>query len=704
MVEQASTRARIVYRRTYARPLENGRFETTAQVIERVIKHQRWLYIRALLNNGSLEGDYRVGDTSRLAWEFAYPDKKVEKVDLELSFLKRLLENRVATLAGRTLWLGGTELARRRESAMFNCAFGEIRTVGDYVDHFWLLLQGCGTGCRPVPGVIHGYPQPVELECIPSTRSIDTPMARETTVRDERTEFDATNGNKLKVLKITVGDSATGWAKFLGYLLYHEKRYDKLIVDFSCIRAAGSYLKGYGWMSGGFAPLQRATKAIVKILNEASGRCLTITEMTDIYNWLGTVLSSRRSAEAVITFADDPQAEEFIKLKNSDWWVSNPQRAMSNNTLAFRSKPNRQQLSDFFYRMVANGGSDPGIANFQSASERAEWMAGWNPCFEILLGHRSFCNLVEINLAKLDGLSDHEICQIFRLMGRANYRQTVVNLRDGVLSDSWHELNTHLRLCGVGISGFFLSSHTKDAHKNPEKVAEFLRMIRDAATEGAKSMADELGLSWPKAVTTVKPSGTSGKIMDTTEGCHKPLGEYVFNNVMLPLTDPLVEVLKKANYRVIEHPFDGNSVIVTLPVKWEGVDFTETVRDNGEVIRVNKDTALEQLNIYKLLQENYSQHNTSITVYYGEDEIEGIIDWLYNNWDAYISISFLPRIDPRVTAQDLGFPYLPQEVVTEETYNNYVATLLPVNIDGEDLEQGVTLIGGDCSTGACPIR
>ena len=72
------------------------------------------------------------------------------------------------------------------------------------------------------------------------------------------------------------------------------------------------------------------------------------------------------------------------------------------------------------------------------------------------------------------------------------------------------------------------------------------------------------------------------------------------------------------------------------------------------------------------------------------------------NWDHYVGVSFIYRNDPTKTAQDLGYPYLPQEVVSEDEYNEYVSKLKPLNIDkANTLEE---LEDDDCLTGACPIR
>jgi len=210
-------------------------------------------------------------------------------------------------------------------------------------------------------------------------------------------------------------------------------------------------------------------------------------------------------------------------------------------------------------------------------------------------------------------------------------------------------------------------------------------------------MAEKLGLPKPQAVTTVKPSGTLSKVMDTTEGVHRPLGRYVFNNVNFSVYDPIVQKLVDAGYRTFSNPFDNTGVIVTFPVEYPHVEFD--LKDGKEV---NLEPAVSQLERYKLMMNNYVDHNCSITISYDPEEIPEIVDWLYRNWDDYVGVSFILRNDPSKTAADLGYPYLPQEVVDKETYDAYVATLSPVSLDDDESEREMET--DECDTGACPVR
>ena len=651
-----STRAQVITRRTYNRPVSDDgkQFETWQETVARVIDHQQWLWERAV---GRELNDIEYG---------------------ELYDLEQLMLDRKVSMSGRTLWLGGTSVAKNREASQFNCSFTEVETVYDVVDVLWLLLQGCGVGFKPVVGTLNGFSKPIKnIKVVRSTRT-------EKGGNEENVEYWEPD---TKTWTIQVGDSAEAWAKSVGKLLAGKYPADTLVLDFSQLRPAGERLKGYGWISSGDEAISVAYTAIATILNGRADSLLTRMDILDIVNHLGTILSSRRSAEIALFDYGQPEWEEFAVAKK-DWWLyNNSHRQQSNNSLVFQEKPSKQDLEKIFQLMLEAGGSEPGFINAVEARRRAPWFKGANPCVEILLGNKSFCNLTETDIAKFKG-DTAGLHEAIRLAARANYRQTCVNLKDGILQEAWHLNNYFLRLCGVGLTGIA---------KRPDMTGYDYEYLKRTATAAAVGMAQELGLPSPKNITCIKPSGTLSKIMDTTEGVHKPLGKYIFNNVQFSRFDPIVDVLRGAGYKVINHPTDPSGVLITFPVEWQDVPFHKV--DGKEV---NLDTAVEQLEKYKVIQTSWTQQNTSVTISYDPSEVPQIIDWLLDNWDCYVGVSFIYRTDPTKTAKDLGYLYLPQEVVDEHSYKEYVMNLKPVDVDNANSFDEI--LGEDCATGACPIK
>lgn len=666
-----TARAMATALRTYHRPIREGDslLETWDQVVDRVAGHQRWLWERAL--ERPLNG----------------------KENDELEEMRNLIVNRYIAAAGRTLWLGGTQLSRTRESSMFNCSYTHVETVYDMVDVLWLLLQGCGVGFRPITGTLNGFRRPLhEIKVIRSQRTTKGGVERNVETYDPQTQ----------VWTIKIGDSAIAWAKAIGKLVAGKFPATTLVLDFSEIRPAGTRLKGYGWISSGDEQISKAFKAIAKILSDRADQLLTRMDILDIVNWLGTILSSRRSAQIALFEYGQPEWEEFA-LAKKEWWLNdNAHRQQSNNSLLFRIKPTRLELECLFKMILESGGSEPGFINAAEAERRAPWFKGCNPCVEILLGNKSFCNLTEVNVLAFKG-DKVGLERALYIAGRMNYRQTMVNLRDEILQEAWHLNNQFLHLCGVGLTGL---------RGRPDLTAYDFKRMRNITVSAAYSMANELNAPLPKNVTCIKPSGTLSKIMGTDEwgevpeGIHMPLGKYLFNNITYSKHDPLVARFRAAGYSVIEKPYEPESVLVKFPVKYDNVPFTRmtVTRKNGKVeeVEINTESAVQQLEWYRLLQETWCEQNVSNTVSYDPSEVPAIIDWLLKFWDSYVGVSFLFRNDPSKNAEDLGYAYLPQEVVTKETYDTYVNRLKEIVYSGIDMRDEELL--ESCATGACPIR
>lgn len=668
---QMSARAQAVYRRTYSRLKEDGSNETFADTINRIISHQRWLWQRALK-----------------------VDALSEEQETELEQLRSLALDRKLIPSGRIMWLGGTEIAKTRELSQFACSGHVVRTVYDVVDAFWLLLNGCGIGVKPEDGCLNGFTKPIkDVRVIRSKRKEKGGVEHNVETWDPET----------LTWTIKVGDSGEAWAKSIGKLVAGKYPAETLVFDFSELRPEGSLLSRYGWKSAGDTVIAREYPKIAAILSRRAGQLLRKLDIADILNHLGVIQTGRRGAEILLMDEGDPEILDFIRFKDGCW--SDPaksQRAQSNNSILFDEKPTRARLEEIFGIIVESGGNEPAFINAQEAARRAPWFRTANPCVEILLADKGFCNLFEVPVHQFGFLDD--LLSAIKLAARANYRQTLVNLDDGILQRTWHENNEFLRLCGTSITSVVA---------RPDLTAHDYRAMRTAAHMGAWGMADEVGMPRPKNVTCVKPSGTVSKVLDAPgEGAHKPLGKYVFNSIVFGRSEAMVPVLRDHGYEVKPHPTEETMVLVKFPVLNDGIHFEDFTDPNtGVVTPVNFEPAIAQLERYKLLMDNWCDQNVSMTVSYAPEEVPAIIDWLLKNWDSYVGLSWMFRVDPTKTAADLGASYLPQAVVDQKTFEEYTSQLKEIDwtaeLDNQEGPQAVDndqLMDAECSTGACPIR
>ena len=279
-----STRATVITRRTYQRPTSDDgkQFESWEETVARVIDHQAWLWERSV---------------NRELNDLEYS---------ELYDLEQLMLARKVLMSGRTLWLGGTNVAKTREASQFNCSFTHVETVYDVLDVLWLLLQGCGVGFKPIVGTLNGFAKPIKnIKVVRSTRKDKGGNEHNVEIWEPET----------KTWTIQVGDSAEAWAKSIGKLMAGKYPADTLVLDFSPLRPAGERLKGYGWISSGDGAIATAYTAIARILNGRADSLLTRIDILDIVNHLGTILSSRRSAEIALFDYGQPEWEEFAVAK-----------------------------------------------------------------------------------------------------------------------------------------------------------------------------------------------------------------------------------------------------------------------------------------------------------------------------------------------------------------------------------------------------
>lgn len=682
MLSEPTARAQATALRTYCRPVgDSEKLEDWGQVQDRaVVTHHTKL------------------------WEDAggKPDP------LELMELRQLGVEKRSTVAGRTLWLGGTPYAYERACCQFNCAATAVANVYDFVDASWLLLNGAGVGFKPKQGTLHGYARPIpELTVIPSSRPKDYKG-------DPRNREELPSRDNGYVWTIKVGDSAEAWAKALGKMFSPASRgARKLVVDGSGVRGPGARLRGYGWICNGFQPLAECMEGIHETLNRKAGNLLDEIDILDSVNRVGEILSSRRAAQCCVLDSNSPVEPEFAWAKHEYYKCqacgsdntkaglcracgqrkTNNHRRQSNNSELFWSKPSKQRILELLYHADRCGG-DPGIVNAEAARIKMPWFEMFNPCFEIGMPLPGFCNLVNNCLPRFRR-NFSALERAVYLIARANYRQTCVDLRDGVLQPTWHQVNDALRLCGVSLTGITQADWMTDYQ---------IRRLRNTAVCGAYSMADELGLPRPKAVTTVTPAGTIAKVMggldvgEIAEGVHKPMGRYLYNWINFSVHDPLVALYRSAGYKTLLNPQDSSNVLICFPVEYRGIDFC-----NVDGVDVNLEPATAQLDRYLRWNVLWADHNVSCTISYSPDEIPAIADWLDVNWDrGYIATAFLQRVDPTMTAEKAGHPYLPQEVVLRDKYMEYRSSLLPVDLSSV---LGVHDVAVDeCAKGGCPVR
>ena len=603
-------------------------------------------------------------------------------------------------LSGRTLWVGNTKVASEYPMANYNCAFEVIDDFHAYHDLFYLLMVGSGVGVR------------VLKEDAAKLPKIRTDMkilhkAYNARPKEERLEFTNLAFTKDDVT-ISIGDSKEGWAQALDHyfniLTSNEyNRIKTMIVEYDSIRPRGERLKVFGGTASGYESMMTMLDKINKVITAAGVRSgeyrtqLQPIDLLDIANIIGENVVSggvRRTSEIGLIDQDD---ETCIKAKsnlykqiNGRWEMdkSISHRQMSNNSIFYRRKPTREQLHWHIQQMRYSG--EPGWINEEAGLKRRPNFKGCNPCGEILLDSHGLCNLTTINVKAFvkDGKLDLKgLLAAQRLSARAGFRMTCRELE----MHSWNQVQQRDRLVGCSVTGW--QDMVNAANLSREEQIEVLKAMREAARKAADEIAESMNMTKPLLVTTVKPEGTLSLLPTVSSGVHYSHSPYYVRRIRITATDPLCKVCEELGYPVLpevgQDPLNPKTKVVEFPVQ------APSGRVKADV------SAIEQLENYKMFMEHYVDHNCSITVHVRDNEWADVEEWVWNNWDDVVALSFL-------SYDDSFYDLMPYEEISKEEYEKRKSAMHPFNpslISKYEREETELDIGAsDCVNGVCPVR
>lgn len=605
-------------------------------------------------------------------------------------------------LSGRTLYTGGTEASLKYPLSNFNCSFLVVESIDNLCDLIYVLMVGTGAGVN----VKKQY-----VEKLPSFRTDIQVHHEEWEFTDKEFREDITttevNGDTLKII---VGDSKEGFVEalriFLQAISYHSYRTIKnIIINYNYVRPKGEVLMTFGGTASGHETIKMMFHKIYKVIRNRAEKPgdrvkLESIDVLDIANLIGDNVVSggvRRTAEIIFIDSDDEESKSAKSAMNyideNGNWQSNSaiaHRSVSNNSIIYDKKPSREELHKHFQIMKNSG--EPGFINAEAARKRRADFMGTNPCGEILLYKDGVCNLTTVNVyafVREDGTLDRAgLMNAIRLSTRAGYRMTNVTLE----LYNWDRIQKRDRLLGISMTGYQDAVYT--IGMSLDEQAELLREMREMAHKSMKEIAKESGGKESLLVTTIKPEGTLSWVMGgVSQGLHFQHAKHYIRRIRINSDDALVKVAEDLGWPI--YPEVGQdwetctTKVVEFPIKSTANRFKKDV------------SAVEQLEIYKMFQKNYTDHNSSITVDIWEHEWDEAEEWIWNNWDDFVGISFLQR-DTKF------YKLLPFEDITEEEYNARIEKMEPFNPillkkyetgHGSELDANET-----CADGACGVR
>ena len=490
---------------------------------------------------------------------------------------------------------------------------------------------------------------------------------------------------------IKVRDSKIGWCKALRELISLLYSGQKPTWDVSGVRPAGERLKVFGGRASGPQPLVDLFHFAVRTFEGAAGRQLNSLECHDLCCKIADVIVVGGVRRSALIGLSDPTDNRLRVAKSGQWWLDNNQRALANNSACYTDKPDFDLFLAEMTALYESRSGERGIFNRQSAefiasrNGRRELGFDWgtNPCSEIILRNKQFCNLSEVIIRPEDTLED-----LKRKVGYAaifgTMQATLTDFR--YLRSVWKKNTEEEALLGVSFTGIMDHEVMSDRGKAGE-LEKWLNVLREHAVEVNKVWAKRLGINQSAAITCVKPSGTVSQLANSASGIHPRFSRYYIRTVRADKKDPLAQYMQEAGFPCEDDLMKDSNLVFSFPIK--SPDSSVCVSDVG---------ALQQLKLWKTYQENWCEHKPSITVYYTEDEFLEVFAWIWQNWDIVSGISLLPY-------SDHTYQQAPYQEITRAQYEEALAAMPLFDWDAaaayeqEDMTEGsqtLACVGNSC--------
>jgi len=564
------------------------------------------------------------------------------------------------------------EALRRENVAGYNCSYVAVDNPRSFDEILYILMNGTGVGFSVESKYVD------QLPIIP----------------DEMFPTDTT---------IQVADSKLGWAKAFKELVHLLYAGQVPHWDVTKVRPAGAPLKTFGGRASGPQPLTDLFKFTVATFKKAAGRRLTTLEAHDIVCKIAEIVVVGGVRRSALISLSDLSDDRMRLAKSGDWWKENVQRALANNSFVAKEKPDVGIFMREWLSLYESRSGERGIFSRQASKRQAEKFGrrdpdhdfGTNPCSEIILRSREFCNLTEV-VVRGDDTPESLKRKVKLATILGTFQSTLTNFK--YLSKKWKENCEEERLLGVSLTGIMDNEYTNGTFDNrvmdispKERLSSMLEGLRDEAVKTNKLWAAKLGIPVSAAITCVKPSGTVSQLVDSASGIHARHSPFYIRTVRADKKDPLAVMMKDMGF-----PCEDD---VTKPDHTYVFSFPIKSPDHA-VFRKDM-TAIEQLELWLVYQRHWCEHKPSITVSVKEEEWPEVGAWVYNHFDEMSGVSFLPF-------SDHVYQQAPYQDCTKEEYDALLVKM-PKKVDWTELakyEKRDSTTGSQelaCVAGGCEI-
>jgi len=554
------------------------------------------------------------------------------------------------------------EALERDNIAGFNCSYLVVDHPRAFDEMMYVLMCGTGVGFSVERQYVNKLPEVAET------------MEPTSTV-------------------IVVGDSKVGWAKSFKELISLLYAGQIPTWDLSKVRPAGAKLKTFGGRASGPGPLEDLFRFSVALFKRAQGRKLTSIECHDLCCKIAEIVVVGGVRRSALISLSNPSDDRMRVAKSGQWWESNTQRALANNSASYTERPEFETFLKEWLSLYESKSGERGFFSRTASKKQAEntgrrdpnFDFGTNPCSEIILRPNQFCNLSEVVIRADDDLKSLER-KVRAVVALGSLQSSLTDFK--YLRSIWKKNTEEECLLGVSMTG--IMDHAILGNENHPELEAYLTYLRLAAIDENKKWAAKLGVNESASITCVKPSGTVSQLVNSASGIHPRYAKNYIRRVRADVKDPLALFMRDRDFPCEVDVMNASNLIFSFPVK--APEHGTVVKDVG---------AMKQLALWKKYQDHWCEHKPSITVYYTDEEFLQIGNWMWNNFDSVSGISFLPH-------SEHSYRQAPYEEISDEKYQELLAQM-PTGIDWEELalyeyedntEGSQTLA---CAGGVCEI-
>ena len=503
----------------------------------------------------------------------------------------------------RAMMTAGPALERNHIAA-YNCSYLPVDSPRSFDECLYIVMHGTGVGFSVERQFIN------QLPTIP-----DTFETSETC--------------------IIVQDSKEGWFRAFKELINLLYAGQLPQWDMSKVRPQGAKLKTFGGRASGPEPLNELFKFTSNMFRNARGRKLNSLECHDLMCKIADVVvvgGVRRSALISLSNLSD---DRMRHAKSGDWWNTEPQRSFANNSVSYTDGLDTGSFLREWSSLYDSKSGERGIFNRKAAQAQAAKYGrreadieyGTNPCSEIILRPKQFCNLSEVVVRAEDTPETlQRKIELATILG--TIQSCFTDLKG--LGRQWTKNTEEERLLGVSLTGIL--DNAMLANKTKDSLPALLGSLRMTAVSTNHKWASKFGIESSAAITCVKPSGTVSQLVDAASGIHPRHSEYYIRTVRADKKDPLTLFMTEAGFPVEdENKKPETTAVFSFPVK----------APKGAITRHDM-TAIEHLEIWRIYAEHWCEHKPSITVSVKENEWLEVGAFVYKHFDHMSGVSFLP--------------------------------------------------------------